>query len=107
MRAEAVKLGQALLDHHRALTTRTPPAAGRKVIPGRYTIPYSKLCEQAGSMTRSWATSRRGARASVIPGLDELRSRATVGGSIRSESPSRTGPGEVAAPSQEGRGREG
>jgi len=48
MRAEAVKLGQALLDPHRAVTAKNPPPAGRKIIPSQYTIPYSKLCQQAG-----------------------------------------------------------
>lgn len=49
MRAEAVKLGRALLDHHRATTAKFPPLVGKKVIPSRYTIPYSKLCDQAGT----------------------------------------------------------
>ena len=48
MRAETVKLGQALLDHHRGATARMPPHAVARLIPDRYTIPYSKLCEQAG-----------------------------------------------------------
>lgn len=48
MRAETVKLGQALLDHHRATTTRLPPHTVRRIIPSQYTIQYSKLCEQAG-----------------------------------------------------------
>lgn len=48
MRAETVKLGQALLDHHRAMTSKIPTHAVSRLIPNKYTIPYSKLCEQAG-----------------------------------------------------------
>jgi hypothetical protein len=46
MRAEAHRLGQALLDHHRQVTRQMPP--GKKVIPARYTIRYGTLCTNAG-----------------------------------------------------------
>ncbi len=49
MRAEATKLGQALLQHHHAVTTRIPPQVGKKLIVARYTIPYSRLCQEAGT----------------------------------------------------------
>ena len=48
MRAEAVKLGQAWLDHHRAATAKLPPHTAKRLLPSRYTIPYARLCEQAG-----------------------------------------------------------
>ena len=48
MRAEAVKLGQALLDHHRATTSVSPPRAVKRPVASKYTIAYIKLCEQAG-----------------------------------------------------------
>ena len=45
MRAEAIALGQALLDHHAAATKQHPP--GTRVFPVRYTIRYGVLCERA------------------------------------------------------------
>lgn len=48
MRAETVRLGQALLDHHRAATARLPPQTPKRLIPARYTIQYGALCEKAG-----------------------------------------------------------
>ena len=41
MRAEAHRLGQALLDHHRQVTRQMPP--GKKIISARYTIRYGTL----------------------------------------------------------------
>ena len=46
MRAEARALGQALLDHHRAVTSQHPPA--KNIIPSWYTIRYGALCSKAG-----------------------------------------------------------
>lgn len=48
MHAESVRLGQALLDHHRMMSKTLPTETTKKLILGRYTISYSKLCEQAG-----------------------------------------------------------
>lgn len=48
MRAETVKLGQSLLAHHQATTVMLPPHTLKRLIHGRYTIPYGRLCEQAG-----------------------------------------------------------
>jgi hypothetical protein len=46
VRLEARKLGQALLDHHRARTKEYPP--GKRVLVPRYTIRYADLCNRAG-----------------------------------------------------------
>jgi hypothetical protein len=45
MRTEARALGQALLDHHRAITTQHPP--GKRLITAKYTIRYGVLCDRA------------------------------------------------------------
>ncbi len=46
MRPEALRLGQALLDHHRLTTSQVPP--GKGIIADRYTIRYGTLCTNAG-----------------------------------------------------------
>jgi hypothetical protein len=46
MTAEAHALGQALVDHHRKMTSAHPP--GRRVVASNYTIRYGILCQQAG-----------------------------------------------------------
>ncbi len=46
MRAESVKLGQALLNHHLAKTSAFPP--GKRLTVSKYTIAYGDLCAAAG-----------------------------------------------------------
>lgn len=45
MRPEARALGNALLEHHRVITTKHPP--GKKVFPAKYTIRYGVICDRA------------------------------------------------------------
>lgn len=46
MRPESKLLANVLLAHHRATTAACPP--GKKIIYSRYTLPYGRLCTQAG-----------------------------------------------------------
>ena len=45
MRTEARALGQALLEHHRAITVQHPP--GKRILTSKYTIRYGVLCDRA------------------------------------------------------------
>ena len=45
MRAESRALGEALLQHHRAITTQKPP--GKRILITAYTIRYGVLCDRA------------------------------------------------------------
>jgi hypothetical protein len=47
MRPEARALAQALLDHHRARTSASPP--GKTIVPAHYTVRYGDLCSKAGA----------------------------------------------------------
>lgn len=50
MNPESRALGQALLDHHRAMRQAYPPPKSKaQIIPRRYTIGYAKLCQAAGA----------------------------------------------------------
>jgi hypothetical protein len=45
MRPEARALGEALLQHHKAITTQKPP--GKRILTTTYTIRYGVLCDRA------------------------------------------------------------
>ena len=82
MKGEARSIGQALLDHHAAVTAKHPPGQGR-FRKDRYLIAYGDLCDRAGV---PWLTRRVGELLAEIAvwcadeGLPPLNSLAVNGG---------------------------